>query len=120
MPRTAPTTEQPKLECSSTTGVATSNIHYHFEAISTTTRNILQNELATQPGSAGEIGFVLKNNGQEIISYPSQKFTVASLGNPMQTGSEFPLDLQLRYASYGNKVFSGLVQSKVKVVVDYD
>lgn len=116
----APTTAQPELLCSSTTGVATSNIHYHFEAISLTTGKVLQNELETQPGSAGQVGFILRNNNQDITSYPSQKFTMARLGNPVQNGSTFPLNLQLRYASYGNKVFSGLVQSKVKVVVDYD
>lgn len=121
-PFTTPTSAQPELRCSSSTGVATSNIHYHFEAISTPdgSGKILQNELGTQPGSAGEIGFMLRNNDQDINFYPSQSFTIAKVSDPLQNSSTFPLNLQLRYASYGNKVFSGRVQSKVKVVVDYD
>lgn len=116
----APTTKQPELQCSSTTGVATSNIHYHFEPISTLSGNILQNELGTESGSAGEVGFELKNNGQDITFQPTQKFTLASRGGELLNGRTYPLNLQLRYARYGNKVFTGKVQSKVKVVVDYD
>lgn len=117
---TAPTTKPPELQCSSTIGVATSNIHYHFEPISTLSGNILQNELGTGSESAGEVGFELKNNGQTITFQPTQKFTLASRGTALLNGRIYPLDLQLRYARYGNKVFTGKVQSKVKVVVDYD
>lgn len=116
----APVTPQPELECNSTTGVATSNIHYHFEAVSTPENNTLLNELGTAPGSAGEVGFMLKNSGQVINSYPSQEFTLANMGNVLENNSVFPLDLQLRYVRYGNRVYSGSIISKVKVVVDYD
>jgi len=115
-----PTTQQPQIECSNKTTVATSNIHYHFEAISSLSGKTLQNELGAEPGSAGEIGFELKNNGQDITFQPTQKFTLASRGSTLRNNSTFPLNLQLRYARYGNKVFAGKVQSKVKVVVDYD
>jgi len=115
-----PTSDQPKLQCNSTLGVATSNISYHFEAISSPIGSILQNELGTEPGSAGEVGFLLMNHGQNITAYPSQKFNLARFGEALQNISSVQLDLKARYASYGNKVYSGRVQSKVKVVVDYD
>jgi len=116
----APTTDRPKIECRSTTGVATSNIHYHFEPVSPLNGRVLHNELGTQQGSAGDVGFELKNNGQIITFQPDQKFTLASRGSELKNNTIYPLDLQLRYARYGNKVFAGKVQSRVKVVVDYD
>jgi len=100
--------------------MATSNIYYHFEPISNINNGILENDLATQPGSAGEVGFKLRNNGEDLIFQPSQKFTLANRGNAVSNSIDYPLNLQLRYARYGNKVFTGKVQSKVKVVVDYD
>jgi len=115
-----PKTKQPELQCSSTTGVATSNIHYHFEPISTLNRQIVTNDLSTQPGSAGEVGFMLTNNSEAITFQPSQKFTLASRGSDLHNQALYPLNLQLRYARYGNNVSSGRVQSRVKVVVDYD
>ncbi len=116
----APTTKQPELQCSSITGVATSNIHYHFQPISATQGDILKNDFETQQGGAGEVGFQLMNNNKAIKFSSGEKFTLASSGNTLLSNTIYPLDLQLRYARYGNKVFSGLVQSKVKVVVDYD
>ncbi|POT98465.1 hypothetical protein C3369_18585 [Escherichia sp. ESNIH1] len=115
-----PKTIQPTLKCSTTTSMATSNIYYHFEPISNINNGILENDLATQPGSAGEVGFKLRNNGEDLIFQPSQKFTLANRGNAVSNSIDYPLNLQLRYARYGNKVFTGKVQSKVKVVVDYD
>lgn len=116
----APRPKQPELQCSSITGVATSNIHYHFESISATQGDILKNDLETQQGSAGEVGFQLTNNNKAINFLPSEKFTLASRGSALLNNTIYPLNLQLRYARYGNKVFAGKVQSKVKVVVDYD
>ncbi|WP_312175662.1 hypothetical protein [Pseudescherichia sp.] len=116
----APATKQPEIECSSITGVATSNIHYHFEAISMAQGNILKNDLEAQLGSAGEVGFQLMNNNKAINFLASEKFTLSSRGSALQDNTIYPLNLQLRYARYGNKVFAGKVQSKVKVVVDYD
>jgi len=115
----APAT-QPELQCSSTTGVATSDIKYHFESVSPPTDGILANELAASPGSAGEVGFKLNNDGDDINFNSDQKFTVAKLGEPVGNGSTFPLNLKVKYARYGNRVVAGNVQSKVKVVVDYD
>lgn len=112
--------KQPELQCSSITGVATSNIKYHFEPVTTATNGILANELGVSPESAGEIGFNLNNKGENVTFDPNQKFTVANLGEPVENGKTYPLDLRLRYARYGKQVISGLVQSKVKVVVDYD
>ncbi|WP_312211306.1 fimbrial protein [Pseudescherichia sp.] len=117
---TAPRPKQPELQCSSITGVATSNIHYHFESISATQGDILKNDLETQQGSAGEVGFELTNNNKAINFPSSEKFTLASRGSALLTNTVYPLNLQLRYARYGNKVFAGRVQSRVKVVVDYD
>lgn len=115
-----PKTKQPELQCNSITGVATSNIHYHFESISATQGTILKNDIETQPGSAGEVGFQLMNN-DKIINFPSsEQFTLANRGDALQNNTIYPLNLQLRYARYGNKVFAGRVQSRVKVVVDYD
>lgn len=116
----APRPKQPELQCSSITGVATSNIHYHFESISATQGDILKNDLETQQGSAGEVGFQLTNNNKAINFPSSEKFTLASRGSALLNNTVYPLNLQLRYARYGNKVFAGKVQSKVKVVVDYD
>lgn len=116
----APKGEQPQLQCSSLTGVATSNIHYHFESISMAQNTILKNDLETQQGGAGEVGFELMND-KDIINFPtSKKFILASRGNTLRNNTLYPLNLKLRYARYGNKVFAGRVQSKVKVVVDYD
>ena len=117
---TVPKSKQPELKCSTETNIATSNIHYHFEPVSNISNGTLENDLATQPGSAGEVGFKLKSNGQDITFQPSQKFTLASRGSAVSNAIGYPLNLQLRYARYGNKVFAGKVQSKVKVVVDYD
>lgn len=118
---TAPTTKQPELQCSSITGVATSNIHYHFEPISMVYQsNILKNDLDTQQGSAGEVGFQLMNNNKLINFTSSEKFALASRGSELSKNTIYQLNLQLRYARYGSKVFAGKVQSKVKVVVDYD
>lgn len=117
---TAPRPKQPELQCSSITGVATSNIHYHFESISATQGDILKNDLETQQGGAGEIGFQLTNNNKAINFSSSEKFTLASRGSALLNNTVYPLNLQLRYARYSNKVFAGRVQSKVKVVVDYD
>ena len=116
----APKGEQPQLRCSSITGVATSNIHYHFESINMAQSTILKNDLETQQGGAGEVGFQLIKNGKPINFPISEKFALASRGSTLQNNSTYPLDIQLRYARYGNKVFAGRVQSKVKVVVDYD
>lgn len=116
----APKGEQPQLQCSSLTGVATSNIHYHFESISMAQGMTLKNDLETQQGGAGEVGFELMNN-DNVINFPtSKKFTLASRGSVLQNNTLYPLNLKLRYARYGNKVFAGKVQSRVKVVVDYD
>ncbi|WAH53750.1 fimbrial protein [Pseudescherichia vulneris] len=111
---------QPELQCSSTTGVATSNIKYHFEPVSTATNGILANELEVSSGSAGEVGFKLNNNGEDISFSPDQKFTVANFGEAVGDNSTFPLNLKVKYARYGNRVVAGNVQSKAKVVVDYD
>jgi len=116
----APKSSQPQLECNSATGVATSNIRYSFSPITPTATSTLVNELGSEPGSAGDVGFILMNNGQVINKYPSPKFTVATWGSTVQNGSKFALDLKFRYARYGNRVVTGRVQSKVKVVVDYD
>lgn len=115
-----PTTKQPEIQCSSITGVATSNIHYHFESISATQGDILKNDLETLQGSAGEVGFQLMNNSKAISFPSSEKFTLASRGSALLNNTIYPLNLQLRYARYGNKVLAGKVQSKVKVVMDYD
>ncbi len=115
-----PKSQQPELQCSSITGVATSNIHYHFESISATQGNILKNDLETLQGSAGEVGFQLMNNNKAINFPSSEQFTLADRGSALLNNTIYPLNLQLRYARYGNKVFAGKVQSKVKVVVDYD
>lgn len=80
----------------------------------------LKNDLETQQGGAGEVGFELMND-KDIINFPtSKKFILASRGNTLRNNTLYPLNLKLRYARYGNKVFAGTVQSKVKVVVDYD
>ena len=118
---TTPTTKKPELQCSSITGVATSNIHYHFEPISMVHQSvILKNDLEMQQGGAGEVGFQLMNNGKVIDFLSSEKFTLANRGSALLNNAVYPLDLQLRYARYGNRVFAGKVQSKAKVVVDYD
>lgn len=116
----APRPKQPELQCSSITGVATSNIHYHFESISPTQGNILKNDLETLQGSAGEVGFQLMNNNKAINFPSSEQITLANRGSALVNNTIYPLNLQLRYARYGNKVFAGKVQSRVKVVVDYD
>lgn len=116
----APKPKQPELQCSSITGVATSNIHYHFESISATQGDILKNDLETQQGSAGEVGFQLMNNNKAINFPSSERFTIAKGGSELLDNTIYPLNLQLRYARYGNKVSAGKVQSRVKVVVDYD
>jgi len=112
--------DQPKLECNSTTGVATSNIHYRFEPVGLVTGKTLHNELENQPGGAGQVGFQLMNNDEEIDFQRSQIFTVVNRGDTLQNGTTFPLNLKVKYMRYGNRVVAGNVQSKAKVVVLYD
>ncbi|STQ58749.1 Uncharacterised protein [Pseudescherichia vulneris] len=78
------------------------------------------NELGINSGSAGEVGFELKNKDKAITFAPDQKFTIADFGNVVENNKIIPLDLKVRYARYGDHVVTGNVQSKVKVVVDYD
>ncbi len=112
--------DQPKLECNSTTGVATSNIHYRFEPVGVVAGKTLHNELENQPGGAGQVGFQLMNNDEEIDFKRSQIFTVVNSGDTLQNGTTFPLNLKVKYMRYGNRVVAGNVQSKAKVVVLYD
>lgn len=111
---------QPSLQCSSSTGVATSNITYRFQSITPPSHGVLVNELGINSGSAGEVGFELKNKDKAITFAPDQKFTIADFGNVVENNKIIPLDLKVRYARYGDHVVTGRVQSKVKVVVDYD
>lgn len=117
---TAPTSSLPKMQCNSTTGLATSNVHYYFEPISDLSGNILKNDLETESGSAGEVGFELMNDENKINFNNSEKFNLISRGSSLNTSNIYDLKLKVRYARYGNKVRPGQIESKVKVVIDYD
>lgn len=117
---TAPTEGFPTLQCNSSTGVATSNVHYYFEPISELSGNILKNDLETEPGSAGEVGFELMNDEKKINFNNGEKFDLISRGSSLKTSNIYDLKLKVRYARYGNKVRPGQIESKVKVVIDYD
>ncbi|ELM1617749.1 hypothetical protein Q3P50_000938 [Salmonella enterica] len=111
--------EQPKIDCSSSLGVATSNVKYHFEAVSDYSGNILKNDFETNSDSAGEVGFQMKNDGQLVDFLANKKFDLVSR-NRLLNNESYPLNLTFRYIPYGNKVRPGKVQSKMKVVIDYD
>ncbi|MCO4136812.1 hypothetical protein HVY71_08810 [Citrobacter freundii] len=102
-------------------GLSSYSFNYHFESESIQ-GNILKNEYENEYGGAGDVGFEISLNGSQAISFSAGNSSSYDLLNFKDiTPEEQRVDLNLygRYVAYGQNIRPGKVQSRVKVVTEY-
>ncbi|QLO42148.1 hypothetical protein HV198_08280 [Citrobacter freundii] len=103
-------------------GLSSYSFKYHFES-ENIQGNILKNEHENKYGGAGDVGFEISLNGSQAISFSAGNSSSYDLLNFKDiTPEEQRVDLNLygRYVAYGQNIRPGKVQSRVKVVTEYE
>ncbi|AMH15101.1 hypothetical protein AL515_15070 [Citrobacter sp. FDAARGOS_156] len=103
-------------------GLSSYSFKYHFESESIQ-GNILKNEYENEYGGAGDVGFEISLNGSQAINFSagnSSSYDLLNFKDVTPEEQRVNLNLYGRYVVYGQNIRPGKVQSRVKVVTEYE